>query len=187
MIKILAPFILLFAVMTCLRGAEETSKHRIVGLSEPEREKDLREIVKTLPDVELVNLDLETTEVTLKYDPAKVISNYNPKKPPTAEAIAKRLEELLNSASHGTFSLKPPSTVAKDKLKVEEIGVGILDCKGCRYGAYIAIAKIDGVERATVSSEKGLLTAWIDPAKTNRAALEEALKKAHVESPAPLK
>ncbi len=67
-----------------------------------------------------------------------------------------------------------------DKLQKIEIQVGLLDCKGCRYGAYIAIAKLDGVEHATVS-ESALLTAWIDPAKTNREALIEALKKGRVE------
>lgn len=179
--------LLLLSFVFGLRAAEETTKHRVIGLSEPDRQNDFREVIRTLPGVELVSLDLESTEATLKYDPAKLISNYNPKKPPTAEAIAKRLEELLQSAAHGTFSLKPVSTVAKDKLKAEEIGVGVLDCKGCRYGAYIAIAKIDGVERATVSSEKSTLTAWIDPSKTNRAALEDALKKAHIEMPSPLK
>ena len=173
-----------------LHAGEETTKHRILGLSEPDREKDLREVVKTMPEVELVSVDFNTTEATFKYDVAKLLTSYNPKKPPASEAVTKRLDELLRNASHTTFSLKPLATIPEDKLKKEEIPVGILDCKGCRYAAYIAIAKIEGVERAhlshdpAVKSDKAILSAWIDPAKTNRAALDEALKKAHIDQPA---
>lgn len=46
-------------------------------------------------------------------------------------------------------------------------------------------AKIEGLERATVDSGIRTLTAWIDPAKTNRTALEHELKKARVELAAP--
>jgi copper chaperone CopZ len=55
-----------------------------------------------------------------------------------------------------------------------------LDCKGCCLGAYESIAKIEGVEQATASFKLGLVTALIDPAKTNRAALETALKQRNV-------
>ena len=110
----------------------------------------------------------------------KLIAGYNPKKPPTEEAITKRLDDLLRAASSSTFTLRPPAAIPREKMQTVEIHVGILDCKGCRYGAYVAIAKIEGVESATVTGA-GLLTAWIDPAKTNRAALEAALKKARVE------
>ncbi len=167
-----------------LRAEEQASTHRIVGISEPSRAEDLRALVKAMPDVELATLDAESTEATFRYDVAKLIGGYNPKKPPTAEAIAKRLEELLRTASQGSFTLKPPATLAKDEMQKLEIKVGVLDCKACRYAAYIAIAKLDGVERASVSNAS-VVTAWIDPAKTNREALEAALKKARVELPAP--
>ena len=178
----------LIAIVVCcaagiLRAEEQTSTHRITGLSEPSREEDFRAIVKTMADVQLVKFDYESTEATFRYDVTTLINGYNPKKPPTEEAITKRLEDLLRAASQGTFTLKPPATIAKDKMQAIEIKVGVLDCKGCRYGAYIVIAKLDGVERATVT--KDVLTAWIDPAKTNREALEAALKKARVELPAP--
>ena len=171
-------------ILTALSLHAEESKHRIIGLSEPSREQDLREIVKTLPDVQLVSFDYHTTEVTFGYDITKLISGFNAKKPPTSEAITKRLDELLRAASQGTFTLKPLATLPPDKMQKIEISVGLLDCKGCRYGAYIAIAKLDGVEHATVN-EAGLLTTWIDPAKTNRAVLEDALKKGRVELQTP--
>ena len=46
-----------------------------------------------------------------------------------------------------------------------------------------AIAKIDGVERASVNSDSRTLTAWIDATKTKKEAIEAALKKARVELP----
>ena len=168
-----------------LRAEEQASTHRIIGLFEPDRQEDLRECVKTMPGVQLVKLDYDTTEATFRYDVAKVIAGYNPKKPPTDGTITKRLDELLRTASNGTFTLKPPATIPKDKMEEVAIKVGILDCKGCRYGAYLAVAKIEGVERAIVNAGTSTLTAWIDPAKTGRAALEEALKKARVELQAP--
>lgn len=175
--------ILILAITVLIAHADE-SKHRVIGLSEPSREQDLREQVKTMPEVELAALNYDTTEVTFRYDVTKLITNYNPKKPPTDEVITKRLDELLRAASQGTFTLKPPATLPPDQLQKVEVQCGLLDCKGCRYGAYLAIAKLDGVEHATVN-EAGLLTASIDPAKTNREALEEALKKARVELKTP--
>ena len=43
--------------------------------------------------------------------------------------------------------------------------------------AYEAVANIDGVEQATASFKDGRVTALIDPTKTDRAKLEDALKK----------
>ena len=172
--------LLLLICFVALHLHADESKHRIIGLSEPSREQDLRDQVKTMPEVELAALSFDSAEVTFRYDPAKLMPGYNPKKPPAPEAITKRLEDLLRAASNGTFTMVPLSTQPADKLQKIELSCGLLDCKGCRYGAYIAIAKLDGVERATVN-EKALLTVWIDPAKTNREALVAALKKGRVE------
>ncbi|MCF7787966.1 MAG: hypothetical protein K9N47_17730 [Prosthecobacter sp.] len=176
--------LLLLSSLIALHLHADESKHRIIGLSEPSREQDLREQVKTMPEVELAALNFNTAEVTFRYDVAKLIPNYNPKHPPKTEAITRHLEDLLRAASNGTFTLQPLSTLPADKLQKLEIQCGLLDCKGCRYGAYITIAKLDGVERATVN-ESALLTAWIDPTKTNREDLEAALKKGRVELKTP--
>jgi hypothetical protein len=61
-----------------------------------------------------------------------------------------------------------------------EIPVVGLDCKACCLAAYEAIYRLDGVEQATASFQVGLVTAWIDPAQTNQALLEEALRKKEV-------
>ena len=176
-----APFLiaLLFSAGS-LQAEEQTMKQSVVGLFQPDRVEDLRETVRTLPNVELTSLDYASSEATFRFDPAKLFTNYNPKKPKSPEETAKRLDELLRSASMGTFTLKPVASLPTDKMTKVEIKVGVLDCKGCRYGAYLAIAKLEGVEKATVTGE-GLVTAWIDAAKTNQAALEEAMKKGRIE------
>jgi len=168
----------LFFLVTSLHADE--ARHRIIGLSEPAREQDLRTQTQTIPGVDLVSLNFATTEATFRYELSALFPAINPKKPPNETDITQKLDSLLKAASRGTFTLKPRATLPEDKLHKIDIQVGLLDCKGCRYGAYIAIAKLDGVEHATVN-EAGLLTAWIDPAKTKREALIEALKKGRLE------
>ena len=178
---------LLLCLLALSLRAEET-RHRVFGLSDPNRELDLREQLKAVPEVELAALDLETAEATLRYALTKLLPNA--KNPPTAEAIAKRLDELVKKASknpvsgHVTFSLKPLSSVPKDQLQKIEIQLGLLDCKGCRYTAYIACSKVDGVENVIVS-EASLVTVWIEPSKTGREALLAALKKVRISLPTP--
>jgi hypothetical protein len=87
-------------------------------------------------------------------------------------------------SGHVTFSLKPLSDVPKDQLQKIEIQLGLLDCKGCRYTAYLACAKLDGVESVIVS-ETSLVTAWVQPSKTTQEALIAALKKVRIGLPTP--
>ena len=174
--------------LLCLSLRAEESRHRVFGLSDPGRELDLREQLKAVPEVELVALDLETAEATFRYEETKLFPDA--RKPPTPEVIAKRLDELVKKASKNpvsgaiTFSLKPLSSVPKDQLERIEIPLGLPDCKGCRYTAYLACAKLDGVENVIVS-ETSLVTAWVQPSTTNREALIAALKKARIELPTP--
>ena len=178
----------LLLCLLCPSLRAEESRHRVFGLSDPGRELDLREQLKSVPEVEFAALDLETAEATFRYDVTKLLPDA--KSPPTAEAIAKRLDELVKMASknpvsgHVTFSLKPLSSVPKDQLQKIEIQLGLLDCKGCRYTAYLACAKLDGVENVIVS-ETSLVTVWVAPSKTDREALIAALKKARIELPTP--
>ncbi|MCB1078022.1 MAG: hypothetical protein KDM64_09365, partial [Verrucomicrobiae bacterium] len=97
--------------------------------------------------------------------------------------VREQLDKLIGQASTRTFSLTESKDVPEAQLAKHEIRVGLLDCKGCRYGVYAAVAKLDGFVRAAVSSESGLLTVWVDSAKLDREALMAALKKAKVEFP----
>lgn len=177
-------FMILCLVILCSLpavAAEQTATYRLVGLSAPEREADLREVMKSVADVTLVSLDAAKAEVTLRFELEKLFPTAKPKQPPASDKITERLSSLLGNASKNTFHLAAPSAVPADKLTKVEIPIGVLDCKGCRYAAYSAIAKLDGVERATVSATPSAVLAWIDATKTKRETLEDALKKARVD------
>ena len=164
-----------------LRAAEETSTFRVIGFSHPEREADFRQVMDALPELGLVKLDIERAEVTLRYDIAKLFPKSSPDQPVPPEKVLEELDKRIGNASTRTFSLTLQTAPSSALTKVE-IPVGLLDCKGCRYGVYLAVAKIEGVDRANVS-DAGVLTAWIEASKTHREALIDALKKARIELP----
>lgn len=177
-------FMILCAMILCEVPAlaeEQTGTYRLIGLSGAERAADLREVLAKVPDVTIVNLDATKSEVTLRYEVEKLFPTAKSKQPPAPEKITERLSSLIGQASKNTFTVAARSTVPADKLTKVEIPIGVLDCKGCRYAAYQAVAKIEGVERATVSATPSAVIAWIDATKTRREALEDALKKARVE------
>lgn len=173
---------LLFTATIC--GADDKApepasiKHRVTGLFSPDREDDLREVIQKLPDVKLVSIDFPTSEAAFTYDAAKLFPGAKP------EQHLERFDDLLRSVSSSTFGIAPLCKTPKDKLTRIEIPVVGLDCKACCLAAYEAIYKIEGVEQATASFKDGRVTALIDPEKTNRPALEEALKSKRVELPA---
>lgn len=163
-----------------LTGQPQRFPHQITGLFSPDRVEDLRLVLEQLRDVKLVAIDFARAEATLEYDPAQLFPNSTP------EQIVMRLDQLLRQASRHTFGVKPLPAISQERLTFVEIPVVGLDCKACSLAAYEAIYRIDGVERATASFRDSLVTAWIDPEKTNRAALEEALTKKRVTLPTPL-
>jgi hypothetical protein len=176
--------LLLFVLPAPLHAEEQTTTVRIIGFSDESRVNDLREAIKTLPELQLVSIDETKATATLRYDPLVLIAKPKPKPEELApEKIIERIDALIGKATTRTFTATALTGIPEEKLSKVEITVGVLDCKGCRYGAYIAIAKIDGLERATIKAGSKTLIAWIDSTKTNKAALEDALKKARVELP----
>jgi copper chaperone CopZ len=165
-------------------AAEEVQvKYRLTGLFQPDRVADLRLQAAELPanrkiqpvEVKLVDVDYDSAIVTFSYDDTKVFKNQKP------EQILKRIDELLRQASKGAFSVSPLSTLPPDRWKMERIAVKGHDCKGCNYGLYRCISNIEGVERAVANFKDGHITAWIDPSKTSREVLVDALRKKQVE------
>jgi copper chaperone CopZ len=164
------------AVALAKAGLEvQTVKHRVTGLFSHEREDDFRETVKKIPDLTLVGIDFDSAEVTFSYDPAKLFAKGTKEKD-----YVEHFDNLLRKASTHTFGARALCATPKEKLTRVEIGVIGLDCKGCGLAAYEVLYKIDGVEQATANFKEGRMTALIDPEKTNRAALVEALKKRNV-------
>lgn len=157
--------------------ATPTFKHRVTGLFSPDREQDLRSVLEQLPGITLQSLDYAHAEAVFQYDPAVVFKGTKP------EDIVKRFDEKIRTASSSTFGIQSLYPAPHDKLQPVEIAVVGLDCKACSLAAYEAVAKIEGVAQATASFREGKVTALIDPARTNQAALEEALKKKQVPLP----
>jgi hypothetical protein len=150
-------------------------KHRITGLFSPEREQDLRKVFEKLPAIKLVKIDFENSEASFDYDPAKVFPGAKP------EQIVERFDNELRNASNHSFGVLALCTLPKDKLTLVEIPVIGLDCKACCLGAYEAIYRLKGVERATASFKEGRVTALIDVDKISRVELEMALKQRGVQ------
>ncbi|MCX7422569.1 MAG: heavy metal-associated domain-containing protein [Planctomycetia bacterium] len=155
-------------------------KHRVTGLFSPDREADLKKVfAEKIPEAKLVSVDFKNSEATFVYDADVLFIK------PTPEQLIERFDNLLRTHTQGTFGIRDVCKTPKDKLSFIEIGVVGLDCKGCCLAVYETIYRIDGVEQATASFKEGLVTAWIDSKKTDRAILEEALKKRGVTLSAP--
>ena len=171
-----------------MAAAEEVRvQYRLTGLFQPDRVDDLKRQAGAMPvsnnapvEVKLVNVNYDTAVVTFSYDSES--QSFKNRKP---DQVYQHINNLVRNASRGTFNLFALSDLKPDQLREERIAVAGLDCKGCAFGAYRAIATIDGVELAVVSFKERHVTARIDPAKTDRKALVEALKKAQVDVTAP--
>ncbi|HEX3150136.1 MAG TPA: heavy metal-associated domain-containing protein [Gemmataceae bacterium] len=153
----------------------EKITYRVLGLFSPDREKDLREAFKEITDITLVAADFEGGEITVEFAPAKQFPGQKP------ERVAELVNDKVRQATHHTFGVKPRSTVARDKLQQVVIPVAGLDCKACCLAAYEIVAGVDGVMQATASFKEGKVTAKIDPSKTDKAKLEDALQKRGVQ------
>jgi copper chaperone CopZ len=176
---VVVPLMILCFMILSPRASAAPIKHQVTGLFMKEREQDLREVVEKIPQVKLVSIDFPNAEATFDYDPGKVFQGAKP------EELVQKFDNLLRSASNHTFGIKPLRSVPLEKLRLIEIPVAGLDCKACCLGAYEAVYKLDGVERATASFREGRVTALIDPEKTDQARLADALKKRGVDVRAP--
>jgi len=151
-------------------------KHRVTGLFSPDRVADLQLVFKEkIPEIQLVNVDYQHAEATFVYDADKLFNRPNP------EQLIERFDNLLRGQTAGTFGIRAVCSIPREKLDYVEVPVVGLDCKGCSLAAYEAVFRLEGVEQATASFRDGLVTAWIDPEKTERSKLETALKQRNIQ------
>ncbi len=160
-------------------GTAGPFKHQVTGLFADSREPALREAIARIPGVKLVGLDRDEAVVTLDYDPARLFPDARP------EDRLERLDNLLRSASNHTFGIKPMRTLPREKLRKVEIAVAGLDCEACSLALYEILSKVEGVELVKASFREGRVIAWIDPARTDRAKLVEALRRREVDVRSP--
>jgi copper chaperone CopZ len=169
-----------FSVLLCsMILCPHPARHQVTGLFMKEREEDLRAVVDEMPRVKLLHIDFANAEAIFDYDPAQLFPGARP------EQVQERFDNLLRTASRSTFGIRPLRSMPLEKLQQVEIPVAGLDCKACCLAAYEAIYKLEGVERATASFRDGRVTVLIDPAKTDRATLEAALRKRGVDVKSP--
>jgi hypothetical protein len=166
--------VMLAILMAAQAGPPVTVKCRITGLYSPDRREDLNEAAKKMSGATLSEVDYDNGEVTFACDPALLPKNAKP------EQILSHLDNQLRNASNHTFGLKPLCAVPRDKLQRVEIAVGSLDCKACAFGLYLAVSGVPGVEQAFANAKEGLVVAWLDPEKADRAKVVEALKKREI-------
>ncbi|MCO6455287.1 MAG: DUF1592 domain-containing protein, partial [Pirellulaceae bacterium] len=146
-------------------------KLRVAGLFLPERVDVFRSVMKEFAEAKLLSVDFETAEATLAY--AAESDLFRGAKP---EQLIERLNNRVRQLSEHTLGLSSATALDSDNLQLIEIPIVGLDCQACSLGVYDILARIEGVERATASFRTGLARAWIDPQRTNRQALEEALR-----------
>jgi copper chaperone CopZ len=159
-----------------------TIEMRVQGLFQPDRVDAFKKYLATReqfmgdkPLVVLDKVDFDTNVVTLRVDQRTGLKDR------TVADRVRWFDETVYYPSRGLYRLKALSEKPREKLQFVEIRVVGLDCLACGLGAYEAVQNLDGVETATASFKTGLVTAWIDPKKTDRAKLEESLKQRGVE------
>ena len=153
----------------------ERITYRVTGLFDKSREAVLREAFVELTDFKLIDIDFAEAEVTLEFDPQRLYPGQKP------ERVAELVSDKVRGATHHTFAIHPRRTVSRDKLQEVSITASGCDCKACNLAAYEAVAAVEGVYQATASFKEGRVTVRFDPAKTDRAKLEDALRKKGVD------
>lgn len=156
---------LVFCSATAFAGdadGPQNFTHRVTGLCYPERVEELKAAMKDNEHVKLLNVNYERAEIEVSYHPKRFSR-----------------EQIGHVIGGKGFGVKP-TVVPWEKLKKISIEVVGLDCKGCSLGAYNVLNRVEGVEQASVDFKIGIISAMIDPEKTNQNALEQALKKGNV-------
>lgn len=158
--------------------SEKQMTFRVTGLFSPDREADLKEVMKELPEIALVRVDFKTSEAVFEFSSPQAFPGAKP------EQIVERFDNRLRTLTRGTFGIREVCSIPREKLKFVEIPIAGLDCKGCSLAAYETVYRLEGVEQATASFKDRLVTAWINPEKTSRDVLEAALRKRNIPAPA---
>ena len=166
-------FLLILSVSAA--AAEQSVQYSVRGLFQPDRKVAFVHGAKALENCRLVGVDYDTARATFTYDDEA--QGFKKAKP---EQVLQQIDNQIRKATNYTFSLLQPGAVPEAGLKRIDFTIEGLDCLGCSFGVYNAVATLEGVERATASFHDGKLTAFIDPSKTSREALAEVLKKKEI-------
>jgi hypothetical protein len=148
---------------------------RVTGLFAAERADVFRSLMDKFVEVKLVTVDFDAAEATFAYD-----SECDLFKGAGADQIAERINNRVRQLSNHTLGLKPLGTLPREQWPRIEIPIVGLDCPACSLAAYEILMQAEGVEQAVASFHDRRAIAWIDPSRTNREKLVEALKQRQV-------
>lgn len=143
----------------------------LVGLSGDERLADWERLMPVLEEkgVRVLQTDSRGARIEIEYDQPTLFPKLNSKHRLTLEEIRHRLAQVVRESSRASFDLLPVLGAASECGQVERtLSIGVLDCKGCRYGAYSIAMKVQGVDRVWVDAEKSTLTFAYRPARVSR-------------------
>ena len=132
------------------RQVPRKATYRVTGMFRPDREADLREAMKDVPDVKLVSVDYKNAEATFEFIPAKAFPGAN--KP---EQVVEQLDNKVRQASNHTFGVRALRTTPREKLKLVEVRVAGCRCKACDLAAYEIVAGLPGWSRRRRASPRG--------------------------------
>jgi copper chaperone CopZ len=160
-----------FAQESASAGEPRVVRVRVLGLFSPARVEALRKAAASIEDATLKDVDYEAAHATFEVRSDKAWKDV-----PT-EKLPERVDQALRQASRSTFSAAPASETPPERIAEVVIAAGGCVCRACELAAYEAVARVEGVERATVSFAESSVVVRYDREQTDLAAIEEALKK----------
>jgi hypothetical protein len=166
--------VLMLAGWLCVEGvvlAGGTVEMMLYGLSGKEREEDWRNLGEELASrgVRVEHTDVPRSRVVMVYDEELLFPKRNPKVRLRIGEVEKRIAQLVREATTAAFDVRSLSTGGCESRYVErEVRIGVLDCKGCRYGAYTLAMRVEGVDRAWIDAERSVLRFAFDPSRVGR-------------------
>ncbi len=143
----------------------------LYGLSGREREEDWRVLGEGLVEkgVRVESTDAERARVVIWYDEEVLFPKRSAKVRLRVSEVEKRLGQLVREASMAAFDLRSVSAGGCESGYIaRELRIGVLDCKGCRYGAYTLAMRVEGVERVWVDAERAVLRFTYHPGRVGR-------------------
>ncbi len=143
----------------------------LYGLSGREREEDWRVLGEGLVEkgARVESTDAERARVVIWYDEEVLFPKRSAKVRLRVSEVEKRLGQLVREASMAAFDLRSVSAGGCESGYIaRELRIGVLDCKGCRYGAYTLAMRVEGVERVWVDAERAVLRFTYHPGRVER-------------------
>ncbi len=154
---------------------QHTLTVQVTGLFMRDRVDAFRALLQQVPEVRLLELDFETAQARLAYDPeCDLFRGVQPTQ------LIERCHNRLQQLSRSTLGMRAVSSVPREQWKKLDLQIAGLDCMACSYAAYDALIRIEGVEQATASFRDGKATAWYNAAVTNQELIVMTLKQRQV-------